>query len=311
MGNYIFPKYPKIWNLGSPEITNLFKGPVEITEKLDGSQLRFGKDLGGNLRVGSKRIDDIHLQEKIDPSFVPAVEYIKLIEKRIKNGEFFIGEWFAKPKQNCLSYSKTPSNGIALFGWINESGRCSDWAHLREVAAMLGVDVVPRIFQGEINSPSELEDFLKRDSYLGGEKIEGLVIKNYAQESNSQYSRECYGKLVSQRFRERNKMANPKGKDQMEAFFQTFHTEARFEKAFQHLRDEGKITYELKDLGPLFIEVQQDILDEETKLIKDTLFNLLKKRLLKSSTVGLPDWYKKKLLEKQFKGEKHSEIPIS
>ena len=45
--------FPKIFHIGESMIQNLFKGEVEITEKLDGSQFDFGitKDGGANTQV--------------------------------------------------------------------------------------------------------------------------------------------------------------------------------------------------------------------------------------------------------------------
>ena len=38
----MIPAYPKIFSIGSPYVPNLFKGRVEVTEKIDGSQFTFG-----------------------------------------------------------------------------------------------------------------------------------------------------------------------------------------------------------------------------------------------------------------------------
>jgi len=46
--------------------------------------------------------------------------------------------------------------------------------------------------------------------------------------------------------------------------------------------------------------VHEDIIVEDTEFIKQELFNFYKKRILGTSVRGLPEWYKKKLMEKQF-----------
>lgn len=45
--------FPKILHIGNKQISDLFDGVVEITEKVDGSQLGFGK-VNGELFVRSK-----------------------------------------------------------------------------------------------------------------------------------------------------------------------------------------------------------------------------------------------------------------
>ena len=44
--------FPKIYAVGSSEVKDVFNGPVEITEKLDGSCIGFGK-VDGELIVRS------------------------------------------------------------------------------------------------------------------------------------------------------------------------------------------------------------------------------------------------------------------
>jgi hypothetical protein len=57
--------YPKIWNLGHAQLTELLWDDVVIQEKLDGSQFSFGV-IDGELRVRSRgREFDVHGPDKI------------------------------------------------------------------------------------------------------------------------------------------------------------------------------------------------------------------------------------------------------
>ena len=49
--------FPKIFHIGENYIENLFKGQVEITEKIDGSQYAFGIDKDGQAVRRSKGKD--------------------------------------------------------------------------------------------------------------------------------------------------------------------------------------------------------------------------------------------------------------
>lgn len=124
--------FPKILHIGNKQISDLFDGVVEITEKVDGSQLGFGK-VNGELFVRSKgKEQDL---DNPDMMFEKAVEYIKSIEDRLPDNMTFYGEYLNKPKHNTLAYDRTPKNGIALFGVYDSVTRehfgmdvISDWA---------------------------------------------------------------------------------------------------------------------------------------------------------------------------------------
>ena len=68
-------------------------------------------------------------------------------------------------------------------------------------------------------------------------------------------------------------------------------------KAVQHLREDGSLLGEPKDIGPLIKEVIRDTMEEETDYIKETLFAWAKKDIARRVTSGLPEWYKQQLLE--------------
>lgn len=147
--------FPKILHIGNKQISDLFEGVVEITEKVDGSQLGFGK-VNGELFIRSKgKEQDL---DNPDMMFEKAVEYIKSIEDRLPDNMTFYGEYLNKPKHNTLAYDRTPKNGIALFGVYDSVTRehfgmdvISDWA------AKLDVETVPLLFKGETNAQAVLD----------------------------------------------------------------------------------------------------------------------------------------------------------
>lgn len=292
--------FPKILHIGDKQIETLFNGPVEVTEKVDGSQLGFGK-VNGRLFVRSKgRELDL---DNPDGMFINAVEYIKSIEERIPDNFTFYGEYLQKPKHNTLAYDKIPTNGISLFGVYNYGTKeFYPYSTIEEWAGKLQVDAVPVLKTG-LCSPEEVLELVKdRTSYLGGQKIEGVVVKAYkpwlflGQIPLTVMS----GKYVTEDFKEvhhKSWKAEHTGKGKLEVAVSQYKTEARWNKAVQHLRDAGNLTGTPKDIGGLIKEVKNDVTEEEKENIKNALWNIYGEQFTRAATEGLPQWFKEKLVK--------------
>lgn len=301
--------FPKIFHIGAPEITSLFTGPVEVTEKVDGSQIGFGKLENGELIIRSKgRViynGGLYHDEKM---FKSAINQILSVAEVIKPGYYFYGEAVTSNKHNTLNYGKTPTGFIALYGVLTPDGWVSDHETLRAYASALGIDCVPLLFAGVVQDKAQLDALMATDSFLGNEKIEGVVVKNYKQSSTFAHSTECFGKYVREGFKERNGAASQhnKGNDLLE-LVSAFCTEARWHKAIQHLRDDGKLTMSPKDIGPLILEIHKDLELEEGTYIKDALYRIFIKQIKGNTTRGFPEFWKQKLLEGSFNVVKATE----
>ena len=294
--------FPKIWHCGSIEVPHLFKGTVEVTEKLDGSAIAFGRDNLGKFQIRSKgaplMTDDVLVREP-DKLFTSACNNIARIQQEVPSGVFIYGEVLSNPKHNTLKYSSVPTNNIAIYGVRNQQGWVSSHSELSDYARAYGFDVVPLLYSGEITDIQVIKDFLNLDSYLGGTKIEGVVIKNYSQQAISNRSTECYAKYVSEAFKEQNGANWKEQKDStsVQGYINSFANEARWLKAYQFLRDGGLLTQSPKDIGPILKRVQEDLQEEEAGNIKETLYQMHIKQIKQASTRGLPEWVKAKLLE--------------
>lgn len=289
--------YPKIYALGHRVNANIFTSSVEITEKVDGSQFGFGK-INGELHCRSKgKAIDLDNPEKL---FIPAVEYVTSMLDHIPEGTCFYTEYLQKPKHNVLAYERIPKNHLALFGANSAGGWVDDYPILTSLASRLDIDVVPLVYIGRLKDAlAEIPTMLERESLLGKEKIEGVVVKNYQLRDPYTPYAPLTGKFVAERFKERHKK-DPQwktSKTNWTEFCQSFCREARWEKAIQHLRESGDLTESPKDIGALIQEVQQDIIDEEKEAIMEFLWKIHHKDVLKTVIRGLPDWYKHKLLE--------------
>ena len=66
------------------------------------------------------------------------------------------------------------------------------------------------------------------------------------------------------------------------------------------MREQGLLKDEPADIGPLMKEVYADVLKEEKEYIEKRLFEYAWKQIGSKIVAGLPEYYKQKLLEKQF-----------
>lgn len=296
-----FNSFPKIRTLGQRNIASIFDTEVEVTEKIDGSQFAFVLTEQG-LRYRSKG----RVFEHPDKLFELAVAQVQRVEHIMQPNIVFYGEYLNKPKHNVLAYNKTPKNNLCLFGATNYyDGSMISMEQLREYAFYMEFDVVPVLFQGKVNSADELNLLMDQESYLGGPKMEGVVVKNYSKPFliGTQYIPLMCGKYVSEAFKEVHNSTWTKehtSRGTWNEFVEGYRTEARWNKSVQHLREAGLITDSPKDIGPLIKEVHRDITEEEKETIKDALWTFFGKDLVRLSTHGLPEWYKQQLLEKAF-----------
>jgi hypothetical protein len=278
-----------LYDIHSPHRVDkqLFSGYVEITEKIDGSQVKFGKINGELILESKENVIDLNNPEKL---FIKAVEVVKNIPLLPDNLIFFC-EYLKSPRHQTASYDHVPHNNLLLFGVYDPNGKywVKEHATLKSFAKLIDVDIVPLLFSGIMPQDMDLDKFIERESYLGKAQIEGVVVKSL--------DPLCSFKHVCKQFKELNHRAAKKGKEKNKwQFFQEgFRTEARWNKAIQHLKEKGALQYQNSDIQLLIKEIQNDILKEE----KDTIINKLWEEyaigLLKRSVAGFPEYYKEYL----------------
>jgi hypothetical protein len=156
-----------------------------------------------------------------------------------------------------------------------------------------------RSFAIGILTQTDALEFLGHLSSLGGTPVEGVVIKNYNERTPEDHV--LMSKIVGDNFAEKaatrpHKLPNGGG------FFATnlgaaFATEARFNKAVQHLRDNGELSGSMKDVGPLMKELSRDLLEEYGDEFKEQLLEHYRKTIVKAASKGFPEWYAAQLQE--------------
>lgn len=304
--------YPQIFNMGHRAVSSILKSPVTVEEKVDGSQFSFGVFLDSSdpyncthqvVRVRSKGAElNLMAPEKM---FRSGVEWVLANQANLQPGYTYRGEYLARPHHNALSYDRTPKNNIIIFD-INdgEESYLPPTAKQAE-AERIGLEVVPHLHTGMVESLDQFRELLARDSILGGQKIEGVVVKNYSMFGLDK--KVLMGKFVSEAFKEVHqgewKKSNPTKQDAIQQIIEKYRSPARWQKAVIHLRESGLIEDSPKDIGLLFKEVWPDILKEEEAAIKDALFKWAEDAIRRGVTAGMPEWYKQELLKKQFEND--------
>lgn len=294
--------YGKIYSLGHPSIVDLFDGEVTIEEKVDGSQFSFGV-FNNEIKVRSrKQIFSVYDHEGL---FEEACQVVKKIAPLLQQNWTYRGEYLKKLRHNGLQYNRIPNNHIILWDINIDTENYLTRERLEKEAKALDLEVVPLLYKGKIKNKKQLEKFFKLTSILGGQKIEGVVIKNL--EKFGRDGKPLRGKLVSDEFKEVQKKYwkkdNPSKTDVLNNLIEEYRVPARWNKALSHLKEDGKITNEMKDISLLLKEVKKDLNEECKEEVCEKLWQWFREDFLRKATKGLPEWYKNLLVEKQFENK--------
>lgn len=293
--------YPSIFAIGHRALSELLLDPVIVEEKVDGSQFSFGLfDQDGErvLRCRSKGAQlNIIAPEKM---FTEAVAVAQSLDLRV--GWTYRAEYLKKPKHNSLAYDRVPEKHLIVFDINSGHEEYLSYAQKADECARLGLEIVPLVFEGIIENVEHFRSMIDRVSALGGQKVEGVVVKNYKRFGPDK--KVLLGKFVSEAFKEVHaaewKASNPTRTDIVERLIDTLRTPARWGKAVQHLRERGQIEDSPRDIGLLIKEAQADIEKECMELIAEKLAEWALPQIRRGVVRGLPEWYKDQLVARQF-----------
>lgn len=296
--------YAKVYQIGHAKIDGIFSDPVLIEEKYDGSQFCFGM-IDGEFVCRSHNVD-IDWQQGVDSMFQKAFDYAYSKVGILPDNTIFRCEYLQKEKHNTLRYLRIPKNNLVLFDVEIGLQPLIDSARKSQYAELLEIEPVQRIYKGIINTADELLKFLETESSLGGTKLEGIVIKNYNKYGDDK--KYFVGKYVSEAFKEKHstdwKDRNPSRSDVILKLGDEMRSAARWMKAIQHLKEDGKLENSPKDIGILLKEIHVDIEKDESEYIKEKLYSYAIKNIKSFAVRGFPEFYKKYLLENTFENKK-------
>ena len=306
--NVMIDSYPQVFNLGHKAIVDLFKDPVVVQEKVDGSQFSFGKFVDHETFEVKMRSKGCKVTPENPGMFKLAADAVEARRDLLTPGYIYRSEFLAKPKHNVLAYDRVPKDNVILYDIQRGTGDFLSPVEMELEANRIELEVVPLLesISSDVLKMEDFRDLLEKVSVLGGQKVEGIVIKNYSRFGFD--AKPLFGKYVSEKFKEVHakewKNQNPGGGDIIDLLTARFRSEARWQKAVQHLRERGELEDSPRDIGKLFKEVPVDLLKECKDEIMAILFDWAwKRRLSRSITAGLAEWYKDELAKAQFKVE--------
>jgi hypothetical protein len=193
-----------------------------------------------------------------------------------------------------------------LFGASTPDGVFAEY-NKNSMAEQLSIESVPILFKGIVTSMEQIEELLNTESILGGHKVEGVVIKNYSQQLliGDRHIPIVSAKYVSEAYKEKHNAHKPEfsGQSRLECLIQSYRTEARWNKAVQHLTEQGLLEQSPTDIGSLMKEVHRDIEEECKEEIKELLWREYSKKIKRVSTAGMAEWYKKLIAVEHFPEE--------
>lgn len=290
------------------------KSPVYVEEKIDGSQFSFGMVSGVNTLSGAS-IYELCIRSKgctmivdaPEKMFSFAAETAKRLAPLLHPGWTYRCEYLRTPKHNTLVYKRIPKDHLIIFDI--EIGECNFLPYTEKMveATRLGLETVPLLFEGTITDLETFRLFLNLQSILGGQNIEGVVVKPVGYGLFGKDKKVLMGKFVSEAFKETHagewKQRNSTAGDILEQIIRKYATPARWQKAVIHLHEKGLITDAPQDIPLIMKEVVSDTMLDSVLDIQQELLDYAWPHVQRGLTKGLPEWYKEFLLKKQFESE--------
>jgi hypothetical protein len=300
--------YPTVFAIGHSAIAGIFGSSVLVEEKVDGSQFSFELAEDGELLCRSKGKQLV--LDAPEKMFSRAVDSVKERTALIHPGWIYRCEYLEKPKHNVLAYDRVPNGHLIGFDICTGLETYLSYHDKQAEFARIGLECVPYLYIGVIESVDQLMDLLDETSVLGGSTIEGVVVKNY--ELFTVEKKVAIGKYVSEKFKEvaagEWRSANPADKDITGMLIASYRTPARWQKAVQHLKERGEAEGSPRDIGALIREVQADTLKECEDEIKEILFKHFWPKVQRGITAGAAEWYKEQLLVSAFDTKESTDV---
>lgn len=248
---------------------------IAITEKIDGANASFRLDETNPLGVSCySRNTPLTEDNRLRGFYDWVIKNIVPIKDKLNPNYVYFGEWNVSHK---VQYKPETQHEFYLFSVWNEGEeihKYEDDAIVKSEAVRLGIKTVPYFYEGEYVSFEHMMSFVgKSDLTVDPNTGEGIVVKNVNYFDN--YGRQCFVKLVSEKFAEVQKQKLPKNpniNNEFVSLVKSVLTTARVEKLLHKLVDEGilKEDYAIKDMGLILKNlggrVFEDIMKEESDL---------------------------------------------
>lgn len=246
---------------------------ISITEKIDGANASFRLDSTNPLGVSCySRNRPLDEDNTLSGFYGWVKDNIILIKGRLNPNYIYFGEWLVKHK---VQYKAEYYKNFYLFSvWdIDKEQYLSDDI-VKAEAEKLRINTVPYKYIGEFISFEHLMSFVGHSEMTEIPNTgEGIVVKNVSY--FDKYNKQCFVKLVSEKFAEVQKQRLPKNPNVTSGLIpiiKSVLTKPRVEKLLFKLVDEGllKEDYDITDMGTILralgSTVYEDIMKEESDL---------------------------------------------
>ena len=276
---------------------------IIIQEKVDGSQFTVYKDRNNQLHYYNKNKE----RDGKGKPFLNAFLSIQGKEDMFEVGYFYHGEAMTSRLTNTNEYERVPNCFWIIYEIVREDNTVLSPEEMEIALKDTPFETVKIFYDNKHEEPTDLTvvvDKIMKDienkrlvSGLGGIP-EGCVVKVINVLKKDKYSTTRY-KYVREEFQEANhtkKKRLPQVSDQdfIQELGSIYNTDARFQKAIQHLQERNcwKDNIE-KNIPGLVDELDRDLIKEELDEIKNLLFIRFWPEISKASRAGLQDFLKK------------------
>lgn len=226
-------------------------------------------------------------------------EDIVKIKDMLNHNHRYIGEWLVSHK---IQYKPEAYQKFYLFSiWDDVTQQYLSDEVVKSEAKRLGLNTVNYFYEGEYISFEHMMSFVgKSELTLEPNTGEGIVVKNVSYFDN--HNRQCFVKLVSEKFAEVQKQKLPKDPNVNKCvpIIKSVLTKARIEKLIHKLVDEGllKEDFDITDMGILLKllgnRVFEDIMKEESELLVDFEEDVIKRTIGKNMPTVVKDILKER-----------------
>lgn len=282
-------KYTDIVRYGKSNTIDVIKKGdiISITEKIDGANASFTKDLDNPIGVScySRRLA-LTKDNTLRGFYGWVNEHIVPIKENLNPNYRYIGEWLVSHK---IQYQEDKYYKFYMFSiWDEEKEQYLSDEIVRSEAKRLGLDTVEYFYYGKFISYEHMSSFIGKSSITKEPDAgEGIVVKNV--NYFDKHGKQVFVKLVSEKFAEVQKQKLPKNPNinQKEvAIIKSILTKPRIDKLLHKLVDEELITrddFAIESMGKLLKllgnRVLEDMLKEEIETLKNIEEQLLKRKI--------------------------------
>jgi len=296
--------YSKIYHIGHPLAKGLIGIPLQVEEKIDGSQFSMMKREDGTVVIKSKQVE----MDPYNPNGMFSLAAKTALVLDLRPGWVYRGEYLQSPKHNTLHYMRVPKKNIILFDIEKSLYNFLSPEEREEEADRLGLESVSTFGVKKLTKPGDLLSLLENNSILGNEKVEGVVLKPVGYKLFGSDGKVVMGKYVREDFKERNSKnwkttVNPGKNMIIENLVELFTTDASKQKALQRLKENDELESHPRDIPKIIKEIKKDLREEWEEEIKERLYKWAIDKIEKGVCKSVPEWYKKTLVESAFAGD--------